>query len=1324
VEKTLQPSILAHSTPLRHVWFGALVGLMFCSPAWGQPGVGGEYQVYPLRHKPVAEVERLLREMLADVEATTHVVADLRRNQILIQGPEKAQQIARQLIDSVDRAPAPRVPAKPVVKAYPCPAAQLTQTADRLRLQYGDRPGVRVATDAATSQLLVLAPPEVQLKIAEKLADSPVETVRVQAAARSPAVQVPEERFVSLAHSRVDRIEPQLRRLLGSRLEPLEGGRAGKPDYLFVDSSGQRVALSVDRPRNGMAISGTGSLLAQFARLIQTLDALDGPDQQQGRTVRIVPVHRADPAKVRRAVDAYRSVPGKPDSLPGQTPRSNTPAPEGTGRRRSGSSGIELVQFLAQAGTVPGTSDVEAIRAAQREGQDSDQPGDSLREMGEDVEIETLPDLDVIIVRGRDRDIDEVSRIIAEIERLSAITEPVIDIYLLEHVAGEALMEILDLVAEDLAGGRQGSVHITPLIKPNALLLVGWGEALDAIKELVAKLDQPVAPETQLRVFALRRAPASAAATTIEGVFQERGGLGPRVDVDADPRTNSLIVRAAPRDMAEVELLVNQLDRTDSDAVNQAQIFKLNNSLAADLADTLQSAIDAARGDGDRRSAVLELLAADVNGQEILKSGILADVEITPDPHTNTLIVSAPAESMELLKALIEQLDSPTAVAQIKVFKIINGDANSMILMLRTLLPEQAGAASPQLAGAEGEGTLVPVRFSVDTRTNSIIATGSEGDLAIIESLLLRLDAEDVQQRKNSVYSLKNSPAVDVAQAINDFLQGQRIVQQAAPGALSPFQQIETEVVVVPEQVTNSLIISATPRFYDEILDMVDKLDEAPAQVMIQVVIAEVELNSLDEFGVELGLQDSILFDRSLLGDLVTVTETFFDPISGQRTSQTETIIAATQQPGYDFNNQPLGNAGSDKSFARSGNVAGQALSHFALGRMGELGYGGLVLSASSEGVSMLIRALQETRRLDVLGRPQIMTLDNQPAFIQVGKSVPRIAATRIQGNFQTNEIVLEPTGLIMGVTPRISPDGTVVMEIDAQKSELGPEAEGIVVSVAEGQAIRQPSINITLAQTTVSAASGETIVLGGLITKKNSTVHRRVPYLADIPVLGNLFRYDNEAERRTELLIILTPYVVDSADEAERIKQLETARMSWCLADVHAIHGPIGVEEDSDSSGWHGEGEVIFPDLNPRGLKQGDFVPKEVSPESLRLSPPIQSMPTPAPSRDDPTIPSPNVWDPFGKGRQPKESAAPSDAQPVPKGIQLEPETDKTSWRGGNRFQPPRHSGATYDVMPTQFFSPLDSRPPAGSPVLSDSVPSQPPVYPMAGAPRYSSYD
>ena len=461
--------------------------------------------------------------------------------------------------------------------------------------------------------------------------------------------------------------------------------------------------------------------------------------------------------------------------------------------------------------------------------------------------------------------------------------------------------------------------------------------------------------------------------------------------------------------------------------------------------------------------------------------------------------------------------------------------------------------------------------------------------MAIIEALLLRLDEKGVQQRKNTVVQLKNAPALDVSDAINQFLRSERTVQQAAPGTISPFQQIESEVVVVPEPVTNSLIISATPRFYDEIYKMVQKIDAQPPQVLIQVLIAEVALNDATQFGVEMGLQDGLLFDRSLLGGLVTTntSTTFGNPPT---TTQTQTIQAASNTPGFDFNNAAgtIGNSGSEKSLATAAHTATQGLANFAVGRTSsDLGFGGLVLSAGSKSVNVLLRALQQNQRLDVLSRPQVMTIDNQPAFIQVGQKVPRITNLTVSIAGQSTGIELVNVGLILGVTPRISPDGMVVMEIDAEKSEVAPEAEGIPISVsAAGQVTRSPRYNVTTAQTTISTASGETIVLGGLITKSEKRINRRVPYLSDVPVLGQLFRYDQHEAKRTELLIILTPHVVRNAEDAERLKQIEAARMHWCAADVHALHGTAEFCKRGDCPTCNARMPVIYPDLDPRGIQ------------------------------------------------------------------------------------------------------------------------------------------
>jgi type II secretion system protein D len=591
------------------------------------------------------------------------------------------------------------------------------------------------------------------------------------------------------------------------------------------------------------------------------------------------------------------------------------------------------------------------------------------------------------------------------------------------------------------------------------------------------------------------------------------------------------------------------------------------------------------------KSAMLRFVTVDAKGQKILNSGILTDVRITPDQRSNSILVSAPADSMDLIQALIQELDQrPAATAAIKVFTIVNADVVGLVDMLQTLFGQTGGGLQQgliQTGGGEGESSLIPLRFAVDVRTNSIIVSGSQSDLNVVEAILLRLDESDVRQRKSTVYRLKNAPAQDVANAINTMLSSERQIQQEAPGLVSPFQQLEREVVVVPEIVSNSLIVSATPRFYEEIQALVEKLDQRPPMVMIQVLIAQVALNNFNEFGIELGLQDSLLFDRSVLGAIQTLTNTTQTTTNNgtggtvTTTATQQNIVSATNTPGFGFNNQPLGNSGSTSALNTAGNTAGQALSSFGVGRTNSsLGYGGLVLSASSESVSALLRALQQEERLEVLSRPQVMTMDNQPAYIQVGQRVPRVNSSSITtaGN-QINTITLENVGLILGVTPRISPDGLVVMELDAEKSALEPLSSGIPISVlTNGQVITSPIIDITTAQTTVSALDGQTLVFAGLISKEKDVIKRRVPYLSDIPILGSLFRYDSTTDNRTELLIVMTPHIVKTEEDMDHLKRLEASRMSWCLADAQAMHGDLGVRGRKDQ--WHdSETTVIYPD-------------------------------------------------------------------------------------------------------------------------------------------------
>ena len=1184
------------------------------------------FRQYMCGKHDAVRVEKLLKEILPQ-QHNAVLVVDVRTNSILVQGSSQVQTTVGQFIGSLQSAEMDVQSTPAVVRAYVLPLPDRENTVASLRARYSGNPNVRITFDASTGRLFALAPATVHREITG-LVQGPVGTTSAPVNLKTPTVR----RFVPLPPARHSDIQHRILRLFSSRLQSIrDRGR----DLFQIPFRSGLVTLEFNPDKGGLFIAGTPRAARQFQTLVSALVSLQTPNQR----VRILLVERAAPGQLRKALDAYRGTPPEP-ARTAPPSEANAPAPasdsapDGPGandgsasdRRPNATAGpyqpVSPVAYLTPDAFAPepqqaGQTQPPATPASRDTDEpDTDEPEtegtEPLPEL-ENVDVEALDDLDVLILRGREQDVQDLARMIRALDRISAETQPEITVYQLRHTQSTAIENVIETVDDELVATRQGRVDVTALVKPNALLVIGWGDAVQAMLQLIGKLDRPVPAESQFSVFRLQHAPAANAQQLITSFFSNRGGLAPQVQVISDQRTNALIVYAAPRDMQEVSRLVTQLDRAQGAAVNRARIFTVQHALAADLANTLDDALQAATSSSaSSRNAVLELLTTSPDGERLVRSGMLNQVEITPNVRNNTLIVSAPLESMDLIAALIEQLDTPVARAQLKVFRVANGDAASLVQTLRSLLPTQAGTTfSTQLSSAPDEPSLVPLRFSVDARSNSIIATGSEGDLKIVEALLLRLDEKEASSRKSEVYQLKNAPAVDVATAIAEFLRSQQLLQQAAPGAENIAQLIEREVVVVPEPVSNKLILSATPRFFQIVKELIEKLDEPAPQVMIQVLIAEVTLGSSDEFGVELGLQDSVLFDRSLLGDLVTTTQTTNtqSPGGAITTVTGDTVQSATNTPGFNFASPlPLGNSGGSLSLNGSGNVGTQGFSNFTIGRTNaDLGFGGLVFAASSRNINILLRALQESRRLDVLSRPQIRTLDNQPAFIQVGQRVPRIMGSTVNQNGQSNTVALENVGLIIGVTPRISPDGMVVMEIDAEKSALGPEQEGVPVSVSvDGTVIRAPRIDTTTAQATVSAASGETIVLGGLITKRRQEITRRVPVLGDLPLLRHLFRFDSQGEQRAELLIILTPKVIRTPEEGEQIKQTEMARMSWCAADVYDLHGDIGLHFRETTISEEGT-EVIYPDFDPRG-------------DSVQASSDEQTVPvTPTPLADPP---------------------------------------------------------------------------------------------------------
>ncbi|MFH5806102.1 hypothetical protein ACG2DA_18770, partial [Alienimonas sp. DA493] len=486
------------------------------------------------------------------------------------------------------------------------------------------------------------------------------------------------------------------------------------------------------------------------------------------------------------------------------------------------------------------------------------------------------------------------------------------------------------------------------------------------------------------------------------------------------------------------------------------------------------------------------------------------------------------------------------------------------------------GAGTNAPAGVTLEGTadagsaLVPLRFSADNRTQTVLAIGGTDALAIVEAVLLRLDSENRNRQRFFSVKLLNTPAVNVAQSLSDLIVGRRTLLTQVPGFLAQGELIERDTVIIPEVSSNRLLIFASDRSREEILRLIREIDEAPPQVAIQVLLVEVDLQNTDEFGVELGFQDSVLFDRGVTAaeDLVTIAETVTSPNGVQTT--TERIISQSSTPGFNFNNTsvPLGNNVS----ANPASTGIQGINNFGFGRANaELGFGGFVLSASSANVSVLLRALAAKRTVHVLSRPQVTVLDQQLARIQVGQEVPVVSGVTQSAISTTPIIERDQSGLILQVTPRISPDGTVFMQIGVERSNFDLAGVPIFTDVATGAVITSPIKNVTITDTFASVPNGQTVVIGGIIVDSEAVEERKVPYVGDIPFLGQLFRTDSTVKTRSELLVFLTPRIIYTDADFELHKQVETDRLHFLEHEAEAVHGPLfGVPPSPGQDGYH----------------------------------------------------------------------------------------------------------------------------------------------------------
>jgi general secretion pathway protein D len=370
--------------------------------------------------------------------------------------------------------------------------------------------------------------------------------------------------------------------------------------------------------------------------------------------------------------------------------------------------------------------------------------------------------------------------------------------------------------------------------------------------------------------------------------------------------------------------------------------------------------------------------------------------------------------------------------------------------------------ASATLGTAEQSALTV----TIDPRTNSLLVGGSDRYIDLVSHIIDQLDSSSARERRSEVIRMKNSQASDVATAIRTFLdqQRQRAVQAlGADAATASARTIDQEEVsITAEPVSNTLLLSAHHQYFQQMRKMIDDLDAPQPQVLIQILLAEVTLTDQTDLGAEWSLTRH-------------------------------------------------GGDGETYSVGSSLGVANTLQS-----------LGGFSTAASGTDLNFLIRALTTDGKLAVLSRPEIVTGDNKPASINVGQRVPLVQGTRTDVNNNLNTTInYEQVGISLTVTPKISPEGFVKMDVGMTNSDVSAQT----VTIAGAGVV--PILDEAYANTTVTAHSGQTIIIGGLIATSDSKTIQKLPYLGDIPYIGAAFRTSSVIRSRKELLILLTPHVL-----------------------------------------------------------------------------------------------------------------------------------------------------------------------------------------------------
>ena len=586
----------------------------------------------------------------------------------------------------------------------------------------------------------------------------------------------------------------------------------------------------------------------------------------------------------------------------------------------------------------------------------------------------------------------------------------------------------------------------------------------------------------------------------IEAIARTMGVITGR-NVVVDPRvkgTMSLTTETPIPPARALGLFEAQLRMQGFAVVESAGLYKVVPEADAKLQSGNVSAGAATTPGGQILTQIFRLNYETANNLvPVLRPLISPNNTINVNPGNNSLVVTDYADNLQRIGRIVAALDVSNAT-DVEIIPLQHAIATDLAPLVLRLIESGSGAAA-----AQGQAdTSFRTTLLAEPRGNTLIARAANpARLSLIRRLVAQLDQPAATQGNGNagniyVVYLKNADAVKLATTLRASLAGEVRTSASSPSApaaaattnpstapTAASAQPSTGGQIQADPATNSLIITAAEPQYRQLRAVIDKLDSRRAQVFVESLIAEVNADTTSEFGIQ--LQTAIgQAGNSLVGFIGTNFGTGGNNILTLATEG----ATGTVRPGTGAN------------------------------------FGGARLTNGKYVLGLLGRLLESNGDGNILSTPNLLTLDNEEARIVIGQNVPFVTGsfTNTGGNngsvnpFQTVE--RKDVGLTLRVKPQISENGTIKMQIFQE------------VSSVQASSINSPTGLITnkrSIESNVLVDDGGIVVLGGLMQDEYSGNQEKVPFLGDLPILGNLFKTETRGRKRTNLMVFLRPVVI-----------------------------------------------------------------------------------------------------------------------------------------------------------------------------------------------------